>query len=90
MRLKSEYILRELGDTHIIVVNRPGGRTDLSNILSLNESAAWLWSQAFGRDWDEAWLAERLCDEYDIDPAYAAEEASRIVGLWRSYGLLEE
>lgn len=90
MRLKPEYILRELGDTYIVVVDRPGERTDMSNILTFNESAAWLWKQAAGRDWDVEFLTARLRDEYDIDPEYALSEVSRIVGQWCEYGLTEE
>lgn len=90
MRLKSEYKLRELGDTYILVVDRPNGRTDMSNILSFNESGAWLWKRAFGQEWDEKWLAEQLYGEYEIEPEYAAEEAARVLGLWKEYGLVEE
>lgn len=90
MRLKAEYKLRELGDTYIVVMDRPGGRTDMSRILTFNESAAWLWKQAAGRDWDEAWLVEQLCGEYDIEPSYAVEEVARAVAEWRQYGLVEE
>lgn len=90
MRIKSQYVLRELGDTYIVVVDSPGGRTDMSNLLSLNESAAWLWKQAAGRDWDEEWLAEQLFGEYEIDRDFAACEVARMVALWKEYGLVEE
>lgn len=90
MRIKAGYKIRELGDTYIVVIDKPGGRTDMSSILSFNESAAWLWKQACGRDWDEHWLTEQLCGEYDIEPGYAAEEVARIVAEWRRYGFVEE
>lgn len=90
MKLRADYKIRELGGTYIVVKDRPGGSTNMTNILSFNEPAAWLWKQAFGREWDEAWLVEQLCGEYDIEPDYAASEVARIVADWRKYGLVEE
>lgn len=91
MRLKAEYKLRELGDTHILVIDRQGGTTNMNNILSFNDSAALLWKEAVGQDWDEAWLSNKLCENYDdISPEYAAKEVKRIVAIWKQYGLTEE
>lgn len=90
MKIKSQYILRELGDTYIVVVDQPGSSVNMSSVLSFNESAAWLWRQAVEADFDEASLTEKLCGEYDIETGYAASEVSRIVAQWREYGLVEE
>ena len=90
VKIKSQYILRELGDTYIVVVDDRGSSVNLSSVLSFNESAAWLWRQAAGTDFDEASLAAKLCGEYDIEASYAASEVARIVAQWREYGLLEE
>ena len=72
------------------MADTPGATTDLSSVLSFNESAAWLWRKAEGIDFDEPALVGLLCAEYDITPQYAAEEVARIVSQWRGYGLLED
>lgn len=90
MKIKSQYILRELGDTYIVVVDSPDVAVDMSSVLSFNESAAWLWRQAESLDFDEALLTARLCDEYDIEEGFAESEVARIVAQWREYGLIEE
>ena len=90
MKIKSKFILRELGDTYIVVVDDSGSSVNLSSVLSFNESAAWLWRQAEGADFDEASLTEKLCGEYEIEAGYAASEVARIVAQWREYGLVEE
>ena len=90
MKIKSNYILRELGDTYIVVVDTPGTSVNMSSLLSFNESAAWLWRRAEGIEFDEPMLCGFLCEEYDITPEYAAEEVARIVAQWREYGLTED
>lgn len=89
MKIKEGFVLRELGDTYIIILDKPGASVDMSSLLSFNESAAWLWRRAEGIEFDEKDLVGFLCDEYDITPEYAAEEVARIVAQWREYGLVE-
>lgn len=89
MKIKKGFVLRELGDTYIIILDTPGAKINMSSLLSFNESAAWLWRRAEGIEFDEEDLARFLFDEYDITPEYAAEEVARIVAQWREYGLVE-
>ena len=90
MKIKSEFVLRELGDTYIIILDKPGSKVNMSTLLSFNESAAWLWHRAKGIEFEEKDLVGFLCDEYEITPEYAAEEVARIVAQWREYGMIED
>lgn len=66
------------------------GSVDFGRLLSLSESAAWLWKEA-GRqgDFTVESLAEALCEEYDISPERAAADVLRLVVQWQEEGVVE-
>lgn len=86
MRLRKDYILRELGDTRLLI--NEGEQVRLTRVLPLNESAAFLWRRAEGRDFDTGWLAQQLVEEYGIDAATAAADAEDMVRSWKENRLL--
>lgn len=86
MRLRKDYILRELGDTRLLI--NEGEQVRLTRVLPLNESAAFLWRRAEGRDFDTDWLAQQLVEEYGIDAATAAADAEDMVSSWKENRLL--
>ncbi len=86
MRLRKDYILRELGDTRLLI--NEGEQVRLTRVLPLNESAAFLWRRAEGRDFDTDWLAQQLVEEYGIDAATAAADAEDMVRSWKENRLL--
>ncbi len=88
MRLKSEFILREMGDTHIL--RNEGETVNLTRVIPLNETAAWLWKQAEDRDFSAEWLAEQLVDEYDIDLQTALEDVRELIDSLRQSNLIAE
>lgn len=88
MRLKKEYVLRELGDTKILI--NEGELADLTRVLPMNETAGWLWKEAYGKEFDEKWLALRLIDEYEISETEAADGAKTMVEDWKKHNLLAE
>ena len=86
MRLRKDYILREMGDTRLLI--NEGEQVRLTRVLPLNESAAFLWRRAEGRDFDTDWLAQQLVEEYGIDAATAAADAEDMVHSWKENRLL--
>ena len=87
MRLKKEYILREMGQTRVLI--NEGEQIRLTRVLPVNETAAFLWRTAEDRDFTEEWLAGRLMEEYGIDAATAADGAREMVASWNEHNLLE-
>lgn len=64
---------------------------DFSRMISLNETAAYLWEQAVaGRDFEEAGLVEALCREYEVDEERALADVRNLLGDWKRQGLIEE
>lgn len=86
MRLRKDYILREMGDTRLLI--NEGEQVRLTRVLPLNESAAFLWRRAEGRDFDTDWLAQQLVEEYGIDADTAAADAEDMVSSWKENRLL--
>lgn len=87
MKLNENLILREVAGEYMIV--NPFSETmDMTQILTLNETAAWLWQQAEGKEFDEAYLVNCLCEEYEVDLETAASDVHEMCEQWQKNGLL--
>ena len=89
MRIKKGFVLRQVCGGNVII----GEGLDAINfgkLLSLNETAAWLWQKAqeLG-DFTLEQLTEELCDEYEVEPAKALDDVAHIVQQWQELGVLE-
>lgn len=62
---------------------------DFSKMISLNETAAYLWEAAEGKDFNEAQLVEALCKEYEVSPEQAAKDVATLINSWKELGLVE-
>ncbi len=62
---------------------------DFSKMISLNETAAYLWEAAEGKDFSEAQLVEALCQEYEVSPEQAANDVAALIVNWKELGLVE-
>lgn len=88
MKIKPGFELRDICGEHVVVAH---GREniDFSKIISLNESAAYLWRAVEGKDFDAPMLAHLLTEEYDVDEATALRDAEKVMNDWREAGLAE-
>ena len=88
MHLKEGFVLRELGDEHI--VTGEGLTVDFQRLVSLNSSAAFLWRGVEGREFGVEDLTALLLDEYEVGLDEAAGAARDIAREWLAAGLAEE
>ena len=88
MHLKEGFVLRELGDEHILIGE--GLTVDFQRLVSLNSSAAFLWRGVEGREFGVDDLTALLLDEYEVEPDEAASAARDIAREWLKAGLVEE
>ena len=69
----------------------PGGGVlvdlDSDRIFELNDTGARIW-EAWQAGHDVEAIAERLCAEFEIDPAAAVEATNRLLGDLRAAGLV--
>ena len=87
MRIKDGFELREICGENVIL-SHGMENIDFSKIISLNETAAFLWKEAMGKDFDEQSLSNALLDAYDVDAETARKDVERILSTWREIGLL--
>lgn len=89
MEIKDGFELREMCGEHIII-GTGMANIDFSKVISLNESAAYLWRAIEGKEFTVQLLAELLTEQYDIDDATATADASMLAKQWVNVGIVEE
>lgn len=89
MKLRSDLVLRTIGSDHLIV-DPSQDRIDLSTVYTLNSTAAWLWEELKGREFDHTTIVELLCDNYEVDQEQAQSDAEVLLADFERQGLLEK
>ena len=89
MKLKKGYRLRSLGQEFILVAEGLDA-VDFSRMISMNESAAFLWKEVEGKDFDAEMLTSLLMDNYDITRETAQNDVAVLLESWSAAGLIEE
>ena len=89
MKIKKGFDLREVCGENIVVAY---GREniDYNKVISLNESAAYLWKAVVGKNFTADTMAKLLCSEYEVDAETAAHDAQALLDEWTKAGLTEE
>jgi hypothetical protein len=89
MKVKNGFNLREVCGEHIIVAEGDEN-IDFSNIISMNESSAYLWEevQKMGTFTVDN-LVELICNQYEIDEATARKDAVALAAQWGTAGIIE-
>lgn len=88
MKTKKGFYLRTICGENIIVAEGIEN-IDFSRIISLNESATFLWKNIQGTVFDTDTLTKLLLEEYDVDEATAREDANQLVAEWLKVGIIE-
>lgn len=78
MKLKEQYKVREMAGEHVIIMQGKHG-SDLTKIISLNESALYLWGELSGKEFSVESVAELLVERYGIDNELAIKDAQHWV-----------
>jgi len=89
MKLRSDLVLRTIGSDHLIV-DPSQDMVDLSTVYTLNSSAAWLWEQLKGKEFNIDGIVELLCENYDVDIDQAKSDAETLLQDFQKQGLLEK
>lgn len=89
MRIKDGFILRTICGEHI-VVGEGLSQVNFNKMLSLNETAAWLWQEVSGKEFTRENLVSLLLDKYDVTPEKAAEDVDKLADIWIREGVVSE
>ena len=89
MKKKTGFYLRNvLGEN--VVVAEGVENIDFSKIISMNDSAAFLWQQIGEDPFTVEDLVGYFCGEYDVDEQTAKADAEALVQQWINAGIVEE
>lgn len=72
-----------------VIVGEGLGAIDFGKLLSLNDTAAWLWNKAgeLGEFTAES-LASALCEEYEVTPETALADVKKLLAQWLELGIV--
>ncbi|MFA4046403.1 PqqD family protein [Prevotella sp. PCHR] len=88
MRTKKGFNLRTVCGENIIVAEGKEN-IDFSNIISMNESSAYLWKEVTGREFTCEELAELLTREYNVEKETALKDVTALTEEWKKIGIIE-
>ena len=89
MRINKGFELREMCGEHIII-GTGIENIDFCKVISLNESAAWLWRKVEGKEFTPETLAALLMEKYAVDEDVALADAAALVERWVSLNVVSE
>ncbi len=88
MKIKEGYLLRKVAG-EIIVVPTGEAAMDFNGILTLNESAAYLWDfLTKGISLDE--LALKLTEKYEVDQTTALADTKELIDLLKKRDIIAD
>ncbi len=89
MKLKKGFELRDVCGEKI-VAGEGLGAINFAHLLSLNETATWLWQEAIKQDsFTIDTLTTAMTEEYDVPIDVAREDVEKIVMRWQEIGMIE-
>lgn len=89
MKINNNLILRQVGDEYMIV-NPFSNTVDMTQVYSLNETAAWIWEQMKDKEFTLENMVQLLQEEYDVDESTATADLSELCQEWKKVGLMIE
>lgn len=88
MKTKQGFTLRCICGENIIVAEGLAN-IDFGHIITLNESAAYLWRKAKEQDFTAEDLTKWLTEEYEVDEATAKHDSQQLIDSWLKAGIIE-
>jgi len=89
MKIKNGFELRDVCGEKVVIAQGLEN-LDFSKLITLNESAAYLWESITGKTFTETDLVSLLCAEYDVTAEQAATDVQALVAEWKKQGLVED
>lgn len=72
-----------------MIVNIGTDQVNLTDVFTLNETAAQLWEHIGENEFSCEELADWLCSEYEVERDVALRDVQRQVAEWKTFGLAE-
>ena len=88
MKIKDGFVLRQMCGENI-VAGEGLQHINFNKLLSLNESAAYLWKELVGKEFTQEEMAELLIVRYGIDKQLAMTDSGNLMDAWAKAGVAE-
>ena len=88
MKIKEGFVLRQMCGENI-VAGEGLQHINFNKLLSLNESAAYLWTELVGKEFTADDMAKLLIERYGIDEQLALTDSERLINTWVEIGVVE-
>ena len=88
MRIKREYKVREIAGENVVIMQGRQG-ADMTQIITLNDSALVLWNALQGQEFTSEDAARVLVQNFEVESAVALRDAERWVARMAECGLIE-
>ena len=88
MKIKEGFILRTICGQHV-VSGEGTANVNFSKLVSLNESAAYLFKKVGNGEFTPDTLADLLLEEYEVDRETALKDAEILCAQWKEIGIVE-
>ena len=88
MKTIEGFKLRKLGNEYILV-GESMALINFNKMITLNETAAFLWKEAEKGPFDAASLTRALCEEYDVAENKAMLDVEATIASWLEAGVIE-
>ena len=88
MKTRKGYTLRSLGKEFVLVAEGLEA-VDFSRMVSMNESAAFLWKSVEDKDFEAETLVDLLLEEYDITREVAEKDVATLLQTWKEADMIE-
>ena len=89
MRPRKGYTLRPLGVEYILVAEGLEV-ADASRMISMNSTAAFLWMEVEGKEFEAQTLVDLLIDNWNVSPETAAKDVDVLLKSWKKAEVVEE
>ena len=88
MKIKEGFVLRQMCGENI-VTGEGLQNINFNKLVTLNESAAYLWNELVGKDFTQLEMAELLISRYGIDRQLDMTDAEKLMTSWVEIGVAE-
>ena len=88
MRIKEGFVLRTICGQSV-VSGEGSANVNFSKLVSLNDSAAYLFKAVQDKEFTPEMLAELLLAQYDVDRERALQDAKTLCAQWEKIGIAE-
>ena len=88
MKIKEGFVFRTICGQNV-VSGEGTANVNFSKLVSLNDSAAYLFKAVGQEDFTPERLADLLLEEYEVDRETALKDAEALCAQWKEIGIVE-